>query len=225
MAPGEVHVWQLELGRPTDARAHDVLSSAERRRAAAIAPPQRRAVWVHSRALLRELLGDYLGEDPRALRFQSGARGKPALAGADGRLRFSLSHSGARALLALADGAEVGVDLEVALPGARRLLPLADRVFGAEYAGELAALTPAERRRSFLSAWTLQEAQLKCLGLGLAQGRARARGDLWSLALPVGPGAAGALAAEEPPRALRCWRRAGPPGEPAPSRASGVGRR
>ncbi len=63
--------------------------------------------------MLRLLLARYLDADPRELRFELGAHGKPALeGGAD--LRFNLSPSGELLLVAVATGMEVGVDVEVA---------------------------------------------------------------------------------------------------------------
>src|SRR5512145_2804827 len=111
--PGEVLVWRVELG--VDAAALAALESGlddeERARAARFAVPAARRRFVVARAALRQLLGHYTGTRAGALRFVAGARGKPALAG-ESALRFNVAHSGDFALIALARGREVGVDIE-----------------------------------------------------------------------------------------------------------------
>jgi 4'-phosphopantetheinyl transferase len=96
--------------------------------------------WAASRWALRAALAGYLGVDPVAVALRAGRRGKPALAG-DSPLRFSLSHSGALALIAVASGREVGVDVE--------------RI----------GLRPA----AFYDEWTSREAAAKCFGGGLGE--------------------------------------------------------
>ncbi len=115
------------------------LSSSERLRAAQIARPRARERWVASRRALREVLGRYLDREPAEVELRFGERGKPMLADPDAPLRFNLSHSGELALIAVAGGREVGVDVQ--LIGAK----------------------PAE----FYADWTRREAIAKCHGTGL----------------------------------------------------------
>ena len=202
----EVHVWRVELGGLGDRGAYAALGAEERERAATIVPAERRLRWVRSRAVLRELLGRYLQEDPRALRFLRGAGGKPALASSAARPRFSVSHSGACALYALAADREVGVDVQTRAP-ARDLLAVAGRAFPAATSERLRSLDPQTRRAAFLAEWVRHEAELKCLGLGLEGAQRLAERELWSVVLPLAaPGAAAALAVEGSAGPLRCWR-------------------
>src|SRR5690349_23768292 len=96
----EVHVHELDITRP---RA-DALTSAELRRA-----EQQGALWASTRAALRETLANYLDARPDALRFDE--TGKPRVEPRS-PLHFNLTHSGDRALVAVATEREVGVDIE-----------------------------------------------------------------------------------------------------------------
>jgi 4'-phosphopantetheinyl transferase len=211
-----VDVWRAKL-TGADERLGALLCEQERARAGRLLSVRSRLLWTRSRGLLRVLLGRYLHEDPRALRFAEEAHGKPLLlvpadrsprgAGVGGvHVSFNLSHSGELALYAFCAGAAVGVDVE----GDRRSIDevaLAARVLGASEAAHLRAIAdPAVRRREFLKAWTRYEAQLKCLGTGIGAGASGLdRGRVWVADLDPGGGAAGAVACAREPRELRCW--------------------
>ena len=85
-----------------------MLSDDERERAARLAPGRaaldRRARGAADRARPAS------SAHPSDVELAAGPHGKPELPGS--ALRFNLSHSGDRALIALADGVEVGVDVE-----------------------------------------------------------------------------------------------------------------
>ena len=217
---GVVEVWRADLTAASD-ELQELLCSEETERAQRIVRAGARTLWARSRGLLRALLGRYLERDPRELRFEVGAHGKPKLAhdgsaahngpaGPD--LRFNLSHSGPLVLVAVSARHEVGVDVEHARArgdGDAEELALAARVFGAAQARRLAELDRDQRAGELLRAWAMHEATLKCMGMGLG-GTRRSAADppegLWRAALNVGPGAAAAVAAQgEQARELRCW--------------------
>jgi 4'-phosphopantetheinyl transferase len=193
-SPVDVEVWRVELSA-VPRELPELLSREERSRAARIAREEDRERWMRARALLRALLGSYLESDPRALRFQIGAHGKPALRGSE--LSFNISHSGGIAVYALARGAPVGVDIEALNRRPQRDdVALAEHALGAELAHRLRALPPQARRREFLREWVRHEAALKCLGVGLTAPSAATerRADLWIAELHLDPHAVGALA-------------------------------
>jgi 4'-phosphopantetheinyl transferase len=218
-------VWRADLDTVTDELC-DLLCEEERARSERFLGERDRKLWTCSRAVLRELLGRYLHEDPRTLRFSVGAHGKPALTGdaagsptardpasaTPARICFNLSHSGELTLLAFSPRAAVGVDIELA---SRPIdaLAIAARVFGPTEARRLEGLDEETRQREFLRAWVLHEAELKCLGTGIGGahtgGRQAGAGigarRPWTTQLEVGPRAAAALAVESTPRELRCW--------------------
>jgi 4'-phosphopantetheinyl transferase len=160
LLPGELHVWRIDLARARVDQA--ALSDEEQARAARFLLERDRRRFVASHAALRRILTRYLG--PVAPRFADGPHGKPFLDGA--ALRFNLSHSGELALVAVADGREVGVDVE-----AVRELDLAGMArvsFSPRERAALFALPPDERLPAFFRCWTRKEAHLKATGFGLA---------------------------------------------------------
>jgi len=218
LAARTIHVWRADLTIvASDLCA--LLCSDERTRAERMLNKRARQLWMRSRGVLRELLGHYLQQNPHTLRFATGAHGKPALSedscAATGManlappsatpLAFSLSHSGDLALYAFTRTGPIGVDVEVAR---RRIdvISIARRAFGAAEAERLVGLERAAAEQEFLRAWTRHEAELKCLGTGIG-GADGATGEraVWIAQLEVGPRAAAAIAAETPPRELRCW--------------------
>lgn len=201
-APGEAHVWLVELDVPSSTlrELERDLAEDERERAARYRSPRDRGRWVVSRSLLRRLLGECLDADPAGLRFRYGEQGKPALAEPAGGLGFNLSHAGGLALLAVGGQREVGVDLE-----REREVHLAERVAARVFPEpELAwwrALPEEERRPGFFRLWTRLEARAKLHGLGIweiaagALERHPAPARIHDLVAP--PGYVAALAVEE----------------------------
>lgn len=192
------------------APAMDLVLDAQERAAAQRMPPGRpRSRRVAARAILRTVIADRLGVEASELRLEAGAHGKPRLRGA-GELRFNLSHSGDLAVVAIAEGVEVGVDVELA--GRRRRgrpvdeLAIARRVLDEDVCSRLAALSGEERSRAFLQAWVEYEARVKCAGTGLgarSEERAAADGrEIWVTPLQVGDGAFAALAVQGGPAAV-----------------------
>jgi 4'-phosphopantetheinyl transferase len=150
----QIEVWRVDLDAPAPA----VLSPDELARAQRYANAEHGRRWAAARAALRVLLGERLGLAPEAVAFAHGPHGKPQLPGA--ALRFNLSHTGAVALVALAEGRDVGVDVERA---DRR----SHAVERALTAGERAALGAGDRRLELLRVWCRKEALAKAIGGGL----------------------------------------------------------
>ncbi|MBS2031484.1 MAG: 4'-phosphopantetheinyl transferase superfamily protein [Deltaproteobacteria bacterium] len=161
VSDGEAQVACFELDRGAWPHADALLDDAELARASRFKHERDRRRFVRSHAALRSTLALALGIDPRALVFTEGAHGRPELT--DGALRFSLSHSGGIALVALARRA-VGVDAEAIRAGPH--LEVA-RFFSAREQAALAAVPNDERCAAFFRAWVRKEAYLKARGTGL----------------------------------------------------------
>jgi 4'-phosphopantetheinyl transferase len=143
------------------------LARDERERAARFRFAHDRRRYVVARATLRALLGRELGLPPAAVPLTADAYGKPRLASELGaRLSFNLSHTVGRALYALAEGPELGVDAEAIRPLAE-MEALARDVFSREELLEWSSLADEERTSGFFSGWTRKEAFVKALGRGL----------------------------------------------------------
>jgi 4'-phosphopantetheinyl transferase len=192
----------------------DVLAPAELGGCLRIRGAVERSRALRSRAGLRLLLGRRLAVAPAAVRLVAGPWGKPTLdASHCSRLRFNLSHSGDRLLVALGTGREVGIDIEAGSDGLD-----VDAIAGLAMAEHerrtLRRLALPARRAAFLRLWTRKEALLKATGEGLmreprtaalprhlcgrwADGRVEMTGRTWRLVdLPAEPPGAAALAVE-----------------------------
>lgn len=170
---GGVDVWRVRLDTPEPAARslERLLSPDEVTRANRFRFAQDRRRFVVARAVLRQVLGAYLGASPSSLRLAYGPQGKPRLADTccrRGHVTFNLSHSGGLALLAVAKGCEIGVDLEAVRP-LTEASAMARRIFSAAELAALAAMPEGERDLAFYRFWTRREAWVKALGTGLAE--------------------------------------------------------
>jgi 4'-phosphopantetheinyl transferase len=224
LAVGEVHVWAAELDHGSEAAADRLLSPEERERAARFYFPRDRRRFAAARAGLRVLLGRYLKSDPSVLTFGYGPQGKPRVPGV--RLRFNVSHSGGRALLAFALDRELGVDLEQERP-LGDALALAERYFAPAETRVLRGLPESEIVPAFFRCWTRKEAYMKATGDGLTQpldafevslapgeparllhvnGRPAEKQPFQLESLEPGAGFAAAVAVEGPVGPMSCFR-------------------
>jgi 4'-phosphopantetheinyl transferase len=165
----EVHIFRVDRrAQPARWRADAmaILSEEERARTARFFREDDAMLFALCRATLRILLGRNVGAAPEALAFESGPFGKPFLSSAQGtQLRFNVSHSGGVALIAVALGREVGVDVEAVRP----IDDLDGLVRSTFSARERAAIFAApDRAAAFFATWARKEAVVKALGLGLS---------------------------------------------------------
>jgi 4'-phosphopantetheinyl transferase len=144
----------------------DVLDDVERAQAARFVFERDRRRYIAAHTAVRVVLGRCLDVAPDAVTFACGARGKPRLAGCAVDLRFNLSHSGERALLAVALGREVGVDIEHTTAD-RDFTGVASASFSPSEIAALDRAPATERREAFFRIWTRKESFIKALGDGM----------------------------------------------------------
>ncbi|HEX6939792.1 MAG TPA: 4'-phosphopantetheinyl transferase superfamily protein [Longimicrobiales bacterium] len=232
LAEGTVHMWYAPLDAdPTaHARLERVITPEERARAARLRDPVAARRFAAARGFLRTLLGAYLDRPADAVRILVDRAGKPRLPSpAPLDVRFNVSHSGGHALVAVARGIEVGVDIECEAPRGP-VDRLARRVLAARERRMLERLDGADRLRAFLAIWTRKEALVKAIGCGvfgtplhaldLGAGedggwlvhRDPATGTQWALRSirPPVPGYTAAVAVQGSPADVRCYRLTGP---------------
>jgi 4'-phosphopantetheinyl transferase len=167
-----VHVWGLSLdGSASFLKACRAwLSEEERGRAARFVRREDRIRYIFAHGGLRAVLARYTGFAPAALRFQAGATGKPALLDEQGRrhaIRFNLSHSDGRMLIAVVRGQDVGVDLE-RMREQVDVVKLANRFYApSEYQDILRGSSRSDQIEQFYRYWVAKEALLKGQGTGL----------------------------------------------------------
>ena len=161
LKPGEVHVWLVRLEGET-------------------APLRRECSHRALHTILETVTG-------APMEFAVAEKGKPYLPGAP-EVRFNLARSQELALVGVALGVEVGVDIE-------RLRPLPDHEAIAER-----FFPPSEREgldeRDFFRRWTRIEAKLKARGVGLYGAGVELGGDWTVEEIEAGPGFAAAVAVE-----------------------------
>jgi 4'-phosphopantetheinyl transferase len=161
LKPGEVHVWLVRLEGETAALRRECSHQA-----------------------LRTILETVTGA---RVEFAVAEKGKPYLPGAP-EVRFNLAHSHDLALVGVALGVEVGVDIE-------RLRPLP------EYAAIAERFFPPSEREGldecdFFRRWTRIEAKLKARGVGLYGAGAELGGEWTVEPIEAGEGFAAAVAVE-----------------------------
>ena len=170
LGSGEVHAWSasLDVAPETAARLYETLSADEHRRSARFRFERDRQHFIAARGILRDILGRYLGIQPRQVDFVYNKSGKPDLSpGFGSALRFNLSHSNGLVLVAVANAASVGVDVELIREQSDDV-DVARSFFSAAEIDHLAALPRHLRADAFFSCWTKKEAYLKACGAGLA---------------------------------------------------------
>ncbi len=162
----DVWIWSLESPTGSAPVGADVLDSGEQARAARFVRQIDRERFIAAHVRMREILADYAGLAPSALRFGTTGRAKPVLA--DGPA-FNLSHSGGYAALAVApDHDETALPLGLDIEAHRPIEPrVADITFSKAELSDLAALSGQEWRDGFFRCWTRKEAVIKALGTGL----------------------------------------------------------
>jgi 4'-phosphopantetheinyl transferase len=169
IAPDEVHVWAWALeSTAVDLAEHiELLDGQERERMQRFhfAPDRGRFAVAH--ASLRRILGSYLHQPAASVRFHTNELGKPELDFSDSSsaLHFNLSHSRSIALLAVAIGRPLGVDVEDVRP----IEPeVADTHFSGSERLQLSKLQGDAWLTGFYRCWTRKEAILKAEGVGLS---------------------------------------------------------
>ena len=169
IAPDEVHVWAWALEpAAVDLRARiEILDGQERERMQRFHFAPDRARYAVAHANLRTILGSYLHQPAASLRFRTNGFGKPELdhGDASSSFHFNLSHCRSIALLAVANGRPVGVDVEEVRP----IEPeVADTHFSASERSQLSELQGDAWLAGFYRCWTRKEAILKAEGVGLS---------------------------------------------------------
>lgn len=185
---GEIHIWHTDL-RPSNDPALEksflaLLDERETLRVERFTAKHARDQHLTGRAVLRLLLAQYLGESPIAIRLAQADEGKPEFAGEIPLgLQFNITHKPGMVALGFVCGPRIGIDVE-ALDANHATTAIAERFFSAPEIEQMRALRGEEAVARFYQYWTLKEAYIKALGLGMKLPLK----DFWfSLARPEAP--------------------------------------
>ncbi|MEE3623720.1 4'-phosphopantetheinyl transferase superfamily protein [Nitrospirillum sp. BR 11752] len=157
------------LDAETYSRLWSLLDEGERARANRFMFEANRREYVAAHGLVRLWLGRLVGRPPAALAFTPvTVQGKPGLVDGPPGLDFNLSHTEGlvACVVTLQPGCRVGVDVE---PGGRHIgADVATAMFAAEELAWLDARPAGRSGPDMVSVWTLKEAYIKALGMGLS---------------------------------------------------------
>lgn len=227
----EVQVWLGNQDRPPERIKAFLrtLSSDEQERASRFRFERDRVRFIAAHGILRRLLGILLGIAPDRVSFRYNEYGKPSLSDefSSARLRFNVSHSGAKVLLAFSIDRELGVDIEEVRPSFAAD-GIAEKYFSAFEVNTLRSLPKSVQTEAFFNCWTRKEAYIKAVGEGLscpldkfdvtlAPGEPASLletrvphqrpATAWTMqSLDGGLGYKAALVVEGPDSRLNCWR-------------------
>jgi 4'-phosphopantetheinyl transferase len=165
-----VEVWRVSFDLPDGvvSRLEESLNTEDRQRSAQFRLPEYRRKYAIARGALRSIIGFHLNIAPDAVVFGYGSHGKPFVAcPLEGPgLHFNVSHTVDVAVIAVATGCRVGIDIE-----GRREIPEIAHILERYFSDEERAFFRSSRREEqlmcFLTLWTRKEAAAKALGLDL----------------------------------------------------------
>jgi 4'-phosphopantetheinyl transferase len=142
-----------------------LLSEEERARVQRFKFERHRRESLATSALMRVALSHNRSINPQDWQIKLGEHGKPGIETKD-RLQFNLSNSMALVVCLVAEGGEVGVDVEP-FERSEQILKLAPDVFSPVEQAQLESLTDAQKLDRAISLWTLKESYIKARGMGL----------------------------------------------------------
>ncbi|MDO6421247.1 4'-phosphopantetheinyl transferase family protein [Saccharophagus degradans] len=172
--PGNITVYFISLDKiPSDFYSQSnsqLLTLDEQYRLAKIKCKRRYREYLCGHILARVIIAHHQNATWQSIILQTDKQGKPYITTAGTRISFNISHSGEWWTLALGEAGEIGVDIES--PCNRSLidediLPIAKRNFSAQENSLLNTATIEFRKKHFYRIWTIKEAILKAVGVGL----------------------------------------------------------
>jgi 4'-phosphopantetheinyl transferase len=163
-AAASIDVWHVDLENSDWDGCIGFLAMHEVALAQRFREPRQQAYARRCRAALRQALASYVDRPPSTLVFQYNEYGKPMLAGQS--CHFNLSHSGNRAVIAVA-GQQIGIDLEAVVMSASEIRELTELVCHPLEKKTLEQTSLVLQSESFYRFWTQKEAYCKALGVGL----------------------------------------------------------
>jgi len=167
----EAHVWAFSLDADFEVQRQcgRWLSPSEQERANRFRFEQDRNHFVVAHGCLRQILSRYCDSTPDALVITQSVGEKPKLRVRGmprSPLMFNLTHSHGRGLVAVANGFEIGVDLERVREDVEHL-KLAERFFSHPEVDVIRMEEGESQRVLFFRHWVGKEAMLKAKGTGL----------------------------------------------------------
>jgi len=168
----EVHAWLLTIDNISDNErlqaSYELLSADEigQYHRFRFQPDKHRYLVAH--AMLRRVLSAYLGLSPADLEFTRSLHGKPEILDSmnDENLRFNLTHSGDLVACVITKAALCGIDAEQHV--LRNATPdVAKMMFSTREYQAMLGREDDQYIERFFTSWTLREAYVKAIGVGI----------------------------------------------------------
>jgi len=163
---GDIQIWSASLEAEDCSLFIHLLSEDEKNRAAQLKSSAAACQQIISRGILRLLLGNYTGLNPKELVFDNSPFGKPFLRNpANSEIYFNLAHSANMLLFAFGKGKHVGIDVEK-IEEKINFKVISPLVF--TYKEQLSLSRSMDPIHDFYVLWTAKEAILKVSGRGFS---------------------------------------------------------
>lgn len=164
----EIHVWShtIHFDDPFLREAPYLLSSDESTRAARYHFEKDRRIYEAGHVLIRKILSHYTAIDASKLQLTPIVNTKPELLNAPFHIRFNISHSGNKILVAVGFASEVGIDVEKIIPDFDTD-GFAEANYHQHEVAHLKLLKNNDETDYFYQIWTRKEAWLKLTGEGV----------------------------------------------------------
>ena len=162
----EIWLWDNADFEAQGAELCAWLNAEERARRDRKADPRHGLHWAISRAKVRQKLSAVLQVAPEDIAFETNQYGHLSVANAAAQsVWFNISHAGSLTALAISASAPVGVDIEPIQPlNAEEM----DWPLSALERTDLAKVPVNDRLAAFFRYWTLKEAFIKGMGMGVS---------------------------------------------------------
>ena len=155
---------------PETGELKDCLTPDERTRASRFHFRSDHDSFVAAHTIMRLALGAMTCQAPEDVPLDLGSHGKPKLGGAWSGvpIEFSLSHTKGVVAFAVTHHAPIGIDVEF-INSDMDTGNLAERYLAVQETDLLSSVPDTERQSAFFQLWTIKEAYIKGIGLGLSQ--------------------------------------------------------
>jgi len=163
---GDIQIWSISLDADENFRSAclNALGEKGRERISFFKFKQVQESYIISQGGLRLLLGYYLGIEPELIQVGRLSKGKPYSVD-NPTLRFNMSNSGRRVVYAFSMDEEIGIDLE-RIREMSDLDELIEKNYN-KYEQSYINKLPEQRLYRFFKFWTIKEAYLKAIGVGM----------------------------------------------------------
>ena len=164
-----VELHQLSLAQDLLNEEMLLLSDSEQTFAKTLRYPEVKRRYIRVRQGVRQVLGHFLQESAKTIRFAKTDYGKPYLLDYP-TVNFNISHTGDSLLIAISLVGAVGVDIEQERQLNTPLLELVRRCFAPEEIAYWQQLPDTLQLAEFYRLWTAKEAFVKAVGRGIGLG-------------------------------------------------------